>query len=284
MSRDAVGNSFTRWEGRQPDLPAVAVSGPGAREAIGALQAAGERTRRSVELIEFAAVEPARFGIACLGSRLLSGAMPEWRTARLTGADGKTFDDWRAEAGFEEPLDSVAVTAGHYAAFLELGVAGDRPAGIVTSFAAAAGFRVTVEGEGAGGALDEIAGRLNGLADCAVTGGWLEVRVEHEDPAGRDRMVAKIASTCRDTAHRRRMSVKAELLYMDPAGECGAEVVEALARAAARHLPGCGRVTARGRHNAHFLSLIAPAGMLLAANPADAVPVLAAALAELAGW
>ncbi len=282
---DGAGNTFARWTGSQPDLPAVAVSGPGAREAMGALQAAGYRPRRSVELIQFAAVEPARFGIACLGSRLLSGAMPEWKAARLTGADGKTFDEWRGEAGFEGPLESVAVPPGHYAAFVELSVGSDQPPGIVTGFAASAGFRITVEGEGAGCALGEIAGALNTQAACVPRNPGLEIHVEDPDQAKRDQIVAQVASVCRDTAQRRRITVKAELLYMDPAAECAKEVIEALARAAATHLPGYQRIVPRGCLDARFLSLIAPAGMLLVPGPAEgaAALVMAEALAELAG-
>ncbi len=89
---DAVGNTFFRWEGSEPELPAVATGSHidaipnagmydgtvgvlGGLEAIRALQAEGFRPRRSIELILFTSEEPTRFGIGCLGSRLMSGAL-----------------------------------------------------------------------------------------------------------------------------------------------------------------------------------------------------------------
>jgi N-carbamoyl-L-amino-acid hydrolase len=284
--QDAAGNIFSRWPGSQPELPAVAVGALGGLEAIRALQAAGYRPRRPVELIQFTAADPARFGIGCLGSRLLSGTMPAWKAARLTGEDGKTFDEWRAEAGFEGPLDSVAVEPGHYAAFVDLAIVQRPPLGIATAFAASAGLRVTVDGEGAGDALAEIAGAVNTMSDSVPNRACLEIHVEDSDQAVRDQMVARIASACRDTAQRRRIAVKAELLYMDPVAECGAELVDALARAAAAHSLACQRMVPRGCHDAQFLSRIAPAGMLLVPSPAEAASgalVLADSLAELAG-
>jgi ureidoglycolate amidohydrolase len=179
VREDAVGNTFARFTGAEPELPAVATGSHidavphagrfdgtvgvlGGLEAIRALQAAGVRPRRSVELVLFTAEEPTRFGIGCFGSRLLSGAMPAWKGERLADKDGKTLDQWRAEAGFQGSLESVAVAAGHYAAFVELHIEQGPllekeglPLGIVTAIAAPASLKVTVEGEGghAGGML-----------------------------------------------------------------------------------------------------------------------------------
>jgi N-carbamoyl-L-amino-acid hydrolase len=172
VREDAVGNTFARWTGSQPELPAVATGSHidaiphagkydgtvgvlGGLEAIRALQASGFRPRRSVELMVFTAEEPTRFGIGCFGSRLLSGAMAAWKGERLSDKDGKTLDQWRADAGFAGSLESVAVAAGAYAAFVELHIEqgpllekAGLPLGIVTAIAAPASFRVTVEGEG----------------------------------------------------------------------------------------------------------------------------------------
>jgi len=172
VREDAVGNTFARWTGSQPELPAVATGSHidaiphagkydgtvgvlGGLEAIRALQASGFRPRRSVELMVFTAEAPTRFGIGCFGSRLLSGAMAAWKGERLSDKDGKTLDQWRADAGFAGSLESVAVAAGAYAAFVELHIEqgpllekAGLPLGIVTAIAAPASFRVTVEGEG----------------------------------------------------------------------------------------------------------------------------------------
>src|SRR6202044_2985075 len=80
---DAVGNTFARWEGSKPELPAVATGSHvdaipysgrydgvvgvlGGLEAIRSLQRSGFQPERSIELILFTAEEPTRFGIGCL--------------------------------------------------------------------------------------------------------------------------------------------------------------------------------------------------------------------------
>src|SRR5215469_13696966 len=92
VREDAVGNTFARWNGSAPDLPPVATGShidaiPNAGrydgtvgvlaglEAIRALSRGGLRPRRSIELIVFTSEEPTRFGIGCLGSRLMAGVL-----------------------------------------------------------------------------------------------------------------------------------------------------------------------------------------------------------------
>jgi N-carbamoyl-L-amino-acid hydrolase len=306
VRQDAVGNTFARWAGSQPELPAVAVGAIRFLQAFCDLHNAGYRPRRPVELILFASAGPASFGVGCLGSRLLSGSMPAWKAARLSGTDGKTFDEWRAEAGCEGPLESVALAPGHYAAFVDLRIehGGDlkkagMPLGIVTGFAPSAGLRVTVEGGGGQDALcaaAEIEQEVTKISmgkcavDCVASSVAsrfrLDIEVANADQAKRDQMISQIATVCRDTAQRRRLSVKAEVLHMDAATECGAAVVDALTHAAQAHSLSYGRMVSPGADDAQFLSRIAPAAMLLvpdAGGIASGTLVLADALAELAG-
>ena len=86
----------------------------GGLEAIRALQRAGFRPRRSIELIIFTAEEPTRFGIGCLGSRLLSGTLDAVRAARSARRARATLDEVRAAAGFSGSARSVALPAGYY--------------------------------------------------------------------------------------------------------------------------------------------------------------------------
>ncbi len=105
VREDAVGNTFFRWIGSSPELPAVAsgshidaiphsgrydgtVGVLGALEAIRALQRADFRPRRSIELVLFTSEEPTRFGIGCLGSRLMSGALSPAHAAGLRDSQG----------------------------------------------------------------------------------------------------------------------------------------------------------------------------------------------------
>jgi N-carbamoyl-L-amino-acid hydrolase len=176
IREDAVGNTFFRWVGTGPDLPAVATGSHidaiphagmydgtvgvlGALEAIRALQRSGIRPRRSVELVLLTSEEPTRFGIGCLGSRLVSGILDPAAADALHGAqrgsEEETLAQVRAAAGFTGPLSTVRLPAGHYHAWVELhieqGPLLERegiPLGIVTAIAAPAGYRFTIEGFG----------------------------------------------------------------------------------------------------------------------------------------
>jgi N-carbamoyl-L-amino-acid hydrolase len=172
VREDAVGNTFARWHGTDPALAAVgtgshtdaiphsgrydgAVGVLGGLEAIRCLESSGFRPRRSIELLMFTSEEPTRFGIGCLGSRLLSGTLDPSAAARLQDSDGKTLEEVRASAGFHGSLDSVALSPGYYSAFVELHIEQgpllerrNVPLGIVTAIAAPASLSLTIEGEG----------------------------------------------------------------------------------------------------------------------------------------
>lgn len=171
VRRDAVGNTFARLAGVDPTLPAIAtgshidaIPNAGAYDGtvgvIGGLEAlrivaAGPRPRRSIDLILFTSEEPTRFGIGCLGSRLMSGSIDAGAGTRLADADGTTLDAARAAAGFSGPLASVHLSPGAYAAFVELHIeqgplleAQHVDIGVVTAIAAPASLRVRIDGAG----------------------------------------------------------------------------------------------------------------------------------------
>jgi ureidoglycolate amidohydrolase len=163
---DAVGNTFARWAGTEPDLAPVGTGSHidaipnagrfdgcvgvlGAIEAIRALRRAGLRPRRSIELILFTSEEPTRFGIGCLGSRLLAGTLSASAGSTLKDAEGKTLDQVRTAAGFAGELAGVLLSKGCYWAFIELhieqGPILEREQidlGVVTAIAAPATLRV----------------------------------------------------------------------------------------------------------------------------------------------
>jgi ureidoglycolate amidohydrolase len=172
IREDAVGNMFARWEGSEPALPAAATGSHvdaipnagaydgtvgvlGGLEAIRSLSRAGFRPRRSIELIVFTSEEPTRFGIGCLGSRLLSGTLDASAGQRLNDADDQSLDTVRAAAGFTGPLSSVLLQSGAYSAFVELHIEQgplleqqQLDIGVVTAIAAPASLRLRIEGEG----------------------------------------------------------------------------------------------------------------------------------------
>jgi N-carbamoyl-L-amino-acid hydrolase len=127
----------------------------GGLEAIRALQASGFKPRRSIELILFTSEEPTRFGIGCLGSRLLSGTLTPAQAAALQDQDEHTLDEVRAAAGFGGELTSAVLAPGAYHAFVELHIEqgpllerAGIPLGIVTHIAAPAAYRFLIEGLG----------------------------------------------------------------------------------------------------------------------------------------
>jgi N-carbamoyl-L-amino-acid hydrolase len=172
VREDAIGNLFARWQGSEPSLPAVGTGSHtdaiphsgrydgtvgvlGGLEAIRALQAAGFRPRRSIELLMFTSEEPTRFSMGCVGSRALCGSLPPDRLAELRDKDGQRFDDVRQSSGFRGDLSGVRLSADYYAAFVELHIEQgpilereDILIGVVTAIAAPAALRVTIDGEG----------------------------------------------------------------------------------------------------------------------------------------
>jgi ureidoglycolate amidohydrolase len=172
VREDAVGNTFARWTGVSPELPATGTgshidavpnSGKydgtvgvlGALEAVRSLQRAGFVPQRSIELVLFTSEEPTRFGIGCLGSRLMSGSLPVDRAASLRDREGNSLDHLRSESGFDGDLHTVQLPGNYFSSFVELhieqGPILEReqvPLGILTKIAAPATLRVLIEGEG----------------------------------------------------------------------------------------------------------------------------------------
>jgi ureidoglycolate amidohydrolase len=172
VREDAVGNTFARWSGDYPNLEPVGTGSHidaipnagrfdgtvgvlGGLEAIRALSRAGYKPRRPIELIIFTSEEPTRFGIGCLGSRLLAGLLETDTAGVRIDRDGVSLDDARRAAGFEGPLASVRLSPGYYSAFVEMHIEQgpileqrNIPIGIVTAIAAPSSLKVEIVGEG----------------------------------------------------------------------------------------------------------------------------------------
>jgi len=191
VREDAVGNTFASWLGSEPGLPAIGTGSHidaipnagrydgtvgvlGGLEAIRALRRCGFQPRRSIELVLFTSEEPTRFGIGCLGSRLLSGTLDAAKAGGLKDKDGKSLDEWRTATGFAGDLGSVALPQGHYDGFVELHIEQGplleqhRTAlGVVTAIAAPASLRIWVEGEGGHAGAVLMSGRRDALCAAA---------------------------------------------------------------------------------------------------------------------
>jgi N-carbamoyl-L-amino-acid hydrolase len=172
VREDAVGNTFVRWVGAEPRLAPVgtgshidAIPNAGAYdgtvgvlgglEAIRTLQRAGFKPRRSIELVIFTSEEPTKFGIGCLGSRMMAGALTLERVLQLRDSENRGLGTLRHEAGFVGDLGSVMLDRGYFHRFVELhieqGPLLEREGldlGIVTHIAAPASMRISIEGVG----------------------------------------------------------------------------------------------------------------------------------------
>jgi ureidoglycolate amidohydrolase len=172
VRQDPIGNIFARWTGSEPSAAAVGTGSHidaipnagkydgvvgvlGGLEAIRSLQRTGFRPKYSIELLMFTSEEPTRFGIGCLGSRLLSGTMASDAARKLADKDGASLEEVRRSAGYTAPLEEVKLRDGYYKAFVELHIEQGPlleqqkiPLGIVTSIAAPASFRLLIEGAG----------------------------------------------------------------------------------------------------------------------------------------
>jgi N-carbamoyl-L-amino-acid hydrolase len=181
VREDAVGNTFMRWEGSEPARGVVGTGSHtdaiphagmydgtvgvlGGLEAMRSLKESGFRPKRSLELLMFTSEEPTRFGIGCLGSRLLGGVLDSESADALrdrlhetdpNAPEGMTLREVREAAGFEGSLTSVKLPPGYYDGWVELhieqGPLLEREGiqlGLVTNIAAPASFRYTVEGFG----------------------------------------------------------------------------------------------------------------------------------------
>src|ERR1700690_3611128 len=218
LRTDAIGNTFVRWAGADSTLPAGGTGSPidaipnagkydgvvgvlGGLEAIRALRRSGFQPRHSIELLVFTSEEPTRFGIGCIGSRLLSGTLTADVARRLQDAEGDSLDEVRARAGFGGEFETAKLHGSYYKAFIELHIEQGPlleqqriPLGIVTSIAAPASLRISIEGAGghAGGGLMpdrrdalcaaaeliltiENAARSSGAPDTVATVGMCEV-------------------------------------------------------------------------------------------------------------
>jgi N-carbamoyl-L-amino-acid hydrolase len=321
VRQDAVGNAFARWQGTDANSGTVATGSHidaipnagrfdgtvgvlGGLEAIRALQESGFAPKRSIELILFTSEEPTRFGIGCLGSRLLSGVLTADRASTFKDREGNSLEDLRRAAGFTGDLRSVQLQPGHYSSFVELHIeqgprleAGQLDIGIVTSIAAPAGMRFSINGSGghAGAVLmrerkdafvgaAEIAIAVEAAAlntdspDSVATTGIcsvfpgavnsvpsqvkLEIDVRDSDLARRDGMVTSICENSKAIAARRHLELLIEMVNSDAPAACDPAIVKLISNACQQTGLTHMQMVSRAYHDSLFMSHIAPVSMI----------------------
>ncbi len=185
---DAAGNLFGRRAGRE-DLPPVVIGSHldtvpegghfdgivgvvAGLEVVRALDEEQVATRRPVEIVNFSAEESSRFGIATLGTKIITGKIGREQLSLLTDRDGISFfEALKRVGGAPDRLDEAVLRANSIHAFLELHIEQGPvlenrqvPVGIVTSIAAPTRFKVRIEGRADHSGTTPMALRKDALA------------------------------------------------------------------------------------------------------------------------
>jgi ureidoglycolate amidohydrolase len=191
VREDALGNTFFRLEGSNPDLPVVGTGSHcdaipfsglydgtvgvlGGLEALRAIKKSGVPHSHSLEVLMFTAEEPTRFGLGCLGSRVLTGAIDLGAVRALTDSNGVGLEVARSAVGFSAPLETVRLPNDYFSAFVELHIE-QAPLleqqhlqiGVVGAIAAPASFFVHLTGEGGHAGARLMPGRRDALLAAA---------------------------------------------------------------------------------------------------------------------
>ncbi|MGC1215640.1 MAG: allantoate amidohydrolase [Micromonospora sp.] len=188
VTEDGNGNLFAWWGDPQAGTAVLtgshfdsvphggAYDGPlgivSAFLAVDELRAAGVAPSRSVAVGAFVEEEGARFGVPCLGSRLLSGALSVERAAELRDADGVSF----GEALGDRPAGADPALLGRFAAFVELHVEQgralveqDAPVAVASAIWPHGRWRFDFHGEGNHAGTTRMADRRDPMLTYAFT-------------------------------------------------------------------------------------------------------------------
>jgi N-carbamoyl-L-amino-acid hydrolase len=128
----------------------------GALVAIDRMRDSGVVPSRSLAIVVFPEEEGSRFGVACLGSRLMTGLLPADTARRLTDRDGITFAEACAGAGIDPAqLGADPAAISRIGQFIELHVEQGRglvdlhrPIAIGSSILGHGRWKLTVNGQG----------------------------------------------------------------------------------------------------------------------------------------
>lgn len=124
--------------------------------AVDLLKARGVRPRRPLAIAVFPEEEGSRFGVACLGSRLLTGALNPDKARRLKDIEGNTYADVAAAHGQDPRLIGADYkTLQQLGVFVELHVEQGRglidlnqPVAIGSSILGHGRWKLTISGQG----------------------------------------------------------------------------------------------------------------------------------------
>lgn len=143
-----------------------------ALEAVDSLRAKGFTPSRPIAIVVFAEEEGGRFGVACLGSRLLAGAIRPDVALRLTDPAGVSLADAVTSAGLDPArFGRDAEALSRIGCFVELHVEQGKgltvPVGVASSILAHGRWRFTFSGQGNHAGTTLIADRRDPMLPAA---------------------------------------------------------------------------------------------------------------------
>lgn len=143
--------------------------------ALDTVRAQGLKPTRPVGVVNFVDEEGARFGIACAGSRLLTGALDADRARSLSDADGVSLAEAMTAAGCDHALlGPDQETLGRIGSFVELHVEQGRalvdlgePVAVASSIWPHGRWRIELPGQANHGGTTRLTDRLDPMLDYA---------------------------------------------------------------------------------------------------------------------
>jgi beta-ureidopropionase / N-carbamoyl-L-amino-acid hydrolase len=271
--------------------------------ALDVLAARGARPVRPVAVAAFAEEEGSRFGLACLGSRLLTGAVDPDHARGLRDSDGISLAGAMATAGVApEGIGGEPDRLARIGAFLELHieqgrglVEHDAPVGLASGIWPHGRWRLDVTGTGNHAGTTRMSDRRDPMLTAAYTvlaaNKEARLRSAHAtvgrlavtpnavnavpaavsawldarapDDASLQALVAAIRVRATERAGRDRTSVTVSCESLSPRVEFDAELRDRLAAV----LPGAPVLSTGAGHDAGVLAGHVPAAMLFVRNP-----------------
>ncbi|WP_329256028.1 allantoate amidohydrolase [Actinoallomurus sp. NBC_01490] len=267
--------------------------------AIDLLRERGAKPRRPLGVAVFAEEEGARFGVACLGSRLATGAIDPARARDLRGADGVTWGEAMAAEGYDPEAIGPDTQLLSLACFIELHVEQGRalraPVGLASAIWPHGRWRFDFTGAGDHAGTTRLADRRDPMLpfartvlaareaamrhDAVATMGkvrvtpngvnaipssvaaWLDARAPSEEAVRAT--VADVRAAAQEAAGRGRVEVSLSEESYTEVVDFHAELRDRLAKAL-----GDPPVLPTGAgHDAGILSAHVPAAMLFVRNP-----------------
>ena len=263
--------------------------------AVDRLRLSGKEPARPLAVAAFVEEEGSRFGVACLGSRLLTGAIDPERAGALRDRDGVSF----ADALGARPTGALAGLAGRFAAAVELHIEQGRalevPVGVACAIWPHGRWRFDFRGDADHAGTTRMADRHDPMLTYAYTvlaankearlsgshatmarlavepnatnaipslvRGWLDARAA--DTPALDRLVEAVVKRAVDRAGRDGTHVEVEPESVSP------EVAfdPAMAARIADLLGGAPVLPTGAGHDAGVLSAHVPTAMLFVRNP-----------------